>query len=77
MPKFMMSEEDQIAMCGETFEQLRSGHQNCLGRQPMIYIMGFLSDAQHMIEHGDKEGARRILNGAKFLLSEYHMGDDR
>jgi hypothetical protein len=74
----MMTEAQQIQMCGETFQQLKDGYENSLGYgapSQMIYIMGFLSDAQAMIEHGDKEGARQILNGAKFLMSEYHMGD--
>jgi hypothetical protein len=64
----MITEHKQIEMCGETFAQLEEGLANALGHK-MIYVMGFLSDAQHMIAHGDKEGARQILNAAKYLMS--------
>lgn len=72
-----MEKEQQIQMCGESFEELRD--QYWIHRQGgskevgMLYIMGFLSDAQSLMEMGQKEQARQILNGAKYLISEYHL----
>jgi hypothetical protein len=55
-------------MCGETFADLRAGYEQALGHK-LVYVMGFMSDAQEMMAHGNTEGARRILNAAKYLLS--------
>lgn len=33
-------------------------------------VMGILSDAQHVLEHGDRESARKYVNIAKYILSE-------
>lgn len=75
----MMTIAQQVEMCGESFKALEDGYLNRMAaRAPgtgTLYIMGFLSDAQEMMAHGDVEGARKILNGAKYLMSEYHMGD--
>jgi hypothetical protein len=35
-----------------------------------MVVMGILSDAQHMVEVGMKEHARKYMNIAKFILSE-------
>jgi hypothetical protein len=64
----MMNQKQQIEMCGETFAELKDGFENCLGHK-MVYVSGFLSDAQEMMAHGQTEGARKTLNAAKYLLS--------
>jgi hypothetical protein len=64
----MLTTKQQIEMCGETFADLKAGYEQALGHK-LVYVSGFLSDAQEMMVHGQTEGARKILNAAKYLLS--------
>ncbi len=70
----MMTEQQQVEMCGETFAQLDEGFKQALGHK-LIYVMGFLSDAQTMTQFGNLEGARKILNAAKYLMSKQVEAD--
>jgi len=72
-----MEREHEIRMCGESFNDLRNGYEQ-FGRvqnppSGLLYIMGFLSDAQEQIAMGQAEQARKTLNAAKFLMVEYHI----
>ena len=44
-----------------------------------MLVMSILSDAQHVLEHGDHDTARQFMNRAKYILShrmkEKHNGD--
>lgn len=38
--------------------------------EPEMYVSQILSDAQHVLENGDSEGARKLMNCAKWVLGE-------
>jgi len=41
-----------------------------------MLVMSILSDAQHVLEHGDYDTARQFMNRAKYVLS-YRMKEER
>jgi hypothetical protein len=41
-----------------------------------FYVLGLLSDAQEACHYGDKEGARQMLNVAKYLLVKHYLPKD-
>lgn len=74
-----LSEREQrsfrdLAMFGCTMEELKQFMENALGHKAMI-VMGMMSDAQEQIRLGYAEDARQTLNRAKWIVSEYLMGD--
>ena len=36
----------------------------------MMLAMGILSDAQHVMEHGDTETARKFINKSKYIIGK-------
>ena len=66
-----MTREEQIKCFGETIESMESilnrGHFFNV-RDVQMYVMGIISDAQHMVEAGQYETARQFMNKAKWYL---------
>lgn len=62
-----LSEQQQIKMCGETFESIRSDYNEAMSKQ--IFLMGILSDAQEELARGNAETARQLMNKAKYIIS--------
>ena len=48
---------------------------NFVGGHYML-AMSILSDAQHVMEHGDNNTARQFINRAKFVLREWRFEND-
>ena len=44
---------------------------------PGMVAISVLSDAQHVLEHGDAEQARKYMNIAKYIISEELMGRNK
>ncbi len=40
------------------------------GRDLSMLAMSILSDAQHVMEHGDTDTARQYINRAKYVITE-------
>lgn len=57
-------------MFGCTEEYLRDIFDGAIASRPMM-VMGILSDAQEAMMSGDIEGARQMINRAKFGIAEY------
>ena len=38
-----------------------------------MLIMSMLSDAQHLVEHNQKEQARQLINQAKYVLRDFPL----
>lgn len=64
----------ELATFGCTLADLEQFMENALGHKAMI-VMGMMSDAQEQIRLGHAEDARQTLNRAKWIVSEYLMGD--
>jgi len=63
-----MSPDQQIAVFGETVEQmifLKPSFES-----DTMYAMQILSDAQEVLARGDAERARQFINKAKFFLTK-------
>ncbi len=64
-----MDIESERDCYGCTVAQLRVMlHETSL--EPCMLAMSMLSDAQECIAHGMNENARRLINQAKFVISE-------
>jgi hypothetical protein len=63
-----MNELD-LKMYGCYCEDIDAELEECMGSKEM-YAMSILSDAQHVLAHGDAETARQWMNKAKYVISQ-------
>ncbi len=70
-----MTEAQQIECYGTTIASMKQATESALRlyRDPAFYAMAILSDAQQEMEFGQVEGARKTINQAKWVLSQYVM----
>ena len=65
--------EEEFQMFGMSADRIEKEYMGSLtaklSGQEMV-VMGILSDAQHLIEFGQGDEARKLLNVAKYVLSE-------
>lgn len=66
----MSSEKWELNCYGMTTDQMREMVSESLSG-PSMLAMSILSDAQEMIERDQKENARKAMNVAKWIISEY------
>ena len=59
----------EIVMYGCYAEDIDAELEECMGSKEM-YAMSILSDAQHVLAHGDAETARQFMNKAKYVISK-------
>ena len=65
--------DQDIAMFGMDEQSIHEQYINSITTQLSgieMTVMSILSDAQHVLEHGDNERARKYMNIAKYILSE-------
>lgn len=62
-----MNDQD-LKMFGCYREYIDADLNDCIGPKEM-YAMSILSDAQHVLDHGDSETARQFMNKAKYVMS--------
>jgi hypothetical protein len=69
--------EIQIKMYGCTEAEVFEGLENSLlgARDWEMYVGSILSDAQHVMAHGDVETARQFINKAKAIM--FKKSDER
>jgi hypothetical protein len=61
--------ENEIKMFGCTKSDLIEMLEDSIGSYEML-AMGIMSDAQHVMAHGDTETARQFINKAKWVLQQ-------
>ena len=61
--------ENEIKMYGCTKADLIEMLEDSIGSYEML-AMGIMSDAQHVMAHGDTETARQFINKAKWVMSQ-------
>ena len=66
-------EKIQTKMFGMTLDEVKkepwfAGNGNL--QEDLMYAMQILSDAQHVMAHGQTEEARQFINKAKFWIAE-------
>jgi hypothetical protein len=61
--------ENDLRMYGCYREYIDVELAECIGPKEM-YAMSILSDAQHVLAHGDAETARQFMNKAKYVISQ-------
>ena len=61
--------ENEIKMYGCTKDDLIEMLEDSIGSYEML-AMGIMSDAQHVMAHGDTETARQFINKAKWVLQQ-------
>ena len=59
----------EIVMYGCYTEDIDAELADYMGPKEM-YAMSILSDAQHVLAHGDTETARQWMNKAKYVISK-------
>lgn len=59
----------EMKMYGCYREDIDAELEECMGSKEM-YAMSILSDAQHVLAHGDAETARQFMNKAKYVISK-------
>ena len=67
---------EEFQMFGMDEQSIREQYINSITTQLSgieMTIMSILSDAQHVLEFGDKERARKYMNIAKYIISEELM----
>lgn len=72
------AEKREVSMFGCTEAQMRDAVEQSLTFRfsgPGMMAMSLLSDAQEEINWQDTEDARQTINRAKWIISEYLMGD--
>lgn len=60
--------QDQIDMFGETVADFEMAKPNDI--DPLMYAMMILSDAQEVIERGNRNVARQYINKAKHFIDQ-------
>jgi len=63
-----MNELD-LKMYGCYAKDIDAELEECMSSKEM-YAMSILSDAQHVLAHGDAETARQWMNKAKYVISK-------
>ena len=61
--------ENEIKMYGCTKADLIEMLEDSIGSYEML-AMSIMSDAQHVMAHGDTETARQFINKAKWVLQQ-------
>ena len=64
-----MSDQRDLEMFGCTKADLVEMLEDTIGSHEML-AMSILSDAQHVMSHGDTETARQFINKAKWVMSQ-------
>ena len=64
-----MNDQRDLEMFGCTKADLVEMLEDSIGMQEML-AMSILSDAQHVMAHGDTETARQFINKAKWVMSQ-------
>jgi hypothetical protein len=67
------SEENQMAMFGCIIEEEKKYIMSTLSYKfsgAAMAITSLLSDAQHHLEHGNKDDARKYMNVVKYLVND-------
>ena len=64
-----MNDQRDLEMFGCTKADLVEMLEDSFGMQEML-AMSILSDAQHVMAHGDTETARQFINKAKWVMSQ-------
>jgi len=65
--------DQEMAMFGMDEQSIYDQYINSITTQLSgieMTVMSIISDAQHVMEHGDNERARKYMNIAKYILSE-------
>ena len=65
-----MTKEEQIKMFGCETAAIDEAMNRYNGQETMMLAMSILSDAQHVMAHGDDETARQFINRAKYVISK-------